>query len=143
MSGQPATNGVLRCVVVIDESLPPGLAANATGMVALTLGATVAGLPGAPLVDADGEVHAAYMPQGITVLHGSAERLTTLRASAAAAEDIGVIDFPSHCQQTTDYDEVRRRVAGIPTVDLRYLAILLYGPRRAVSRLTGDLGLLR
>ena len=39
--------------------------------------------------------------------------------------------------------EVRRRVAGIHTADLRYLAILLYGARRAVSRLTGNLALLR
>ena len=72
-----------------------------------------------------------------------ASSLSELRAQAAASEDVGVIDFPTECQQTTDYDEVRRRVAGIPTADLRYLAILLYGPRRAVSRLTGNLALLR
>jgi Protein of unknown function (DUF2000) len=53
------------------------------------------------------------------------------------------IDFPTDCQQTNDYDEVRRRVAAIPTTDLRYLAILLCGPRRAVNRLTGNLALLR
>jgi hypothetical protein len=143
MPGQDSTNGVWRCVVVVDESLPPGLAANATAMVAVTLGATVAGLPGAPLVDADGDVHAGFVPEGITVLRGPAERLTELRARATASEDLGVIDFPSHCQETTDYDEVRRRVAGIQTVDLRYLAILLFGPRRAVRRLTGNLALLR
>jgi hypothetical protein len=143
MPGQGSNNGLLRCVVVVDESLPPGRAANATGMLALTLGATMAGLPGAALVDADGDVHPGLIPQGLLVLRAHANRLRELRAQAAASEDVGVIDFPSHCQQTTDYDEVRRRVAGIPTADLRYLAILLYGPRRAVSRLTGNLALLR
>jgi hypothetical protein len=143
MPGQTRSNGVLRCVIVVDESLSPGLAANATGMLAVTLGATVAGLPGAALVDADGNVHPGLIPQGLAVLRAPAARLTDLRARAAASEDVGAIDFPTDCQQTTDYDEVRRRVARIPAADLRYLAILFYGPRRAVSRLTGNLALLR
>ena len=143
IAGQQATNGALRCVIVVDESLPPGLAANATGMLAVTLGATVAGLPGAALVDADGDVHCGLIPQGLTVLRAPADRLSDLRTQAAAGEDVGVIDFPTDCHQTTDYDAVRRRIAGIPAADLRYLAILLYGPRRAVSRLTGNLALLR
>jgi hypothetical protein len=143
MPGQEATNGSLRFVVVVDESLPPGRAANATGMLALTLGATVAGLPGAALVDADGDAHPGLIPEGLLVLRAPANRLSELRAQAAASGEIGVIDFPTDCQQTTDYGEVRRRVAGIHTADLRYLAILLYGARRAVSRLTGNLALLR
>ena len=134
---------MLRCVIVVDESLPPGRASNATAMLAVTLGATVAGLPGAALVDADGDVHPGLIPQGLTVLRAPADRVGDLRARAAASEDVGVIDFPTDCQQTIDYDEVRRRVAGIPAANLRYLAILLYGPRRAVSRLTGNLALLR
>jgi Protein of unknown function (DUF2000) len=141
--GQEATNGLRRFVVVVDESLPPGRAANATGMLALTLGATVAELPGAALVDADGDAHPGLIPEGLLVLRAPVNRLGELRARAAAGEEVGVIDFPTDCQQTTDYDEVRRRVAGIPTADLRYLAILLYGPRRAVGRLTGNLALLR
>jgi hypothetical protein len=143
MPGQDTSNGSLRLVVVVDESLPPGRAANATGMLALSLGATVAGLPGAALVDANGDAHAGLIPQGLLVLRAPANRLSQLRARAAASEDVGVIDFPTDCQQTNDYDEVRRRVAAMPTAELRYLAILLYGPRRAVSRLTGNLALLR
>ena len=143
MPGQDPTNGALRLVAVVDESLPAGRAANATGMLAVTLGATVADLPGAALVDADGDAHPGLIPQGLLVLRAPANRLSQLRAQAAASEDVRVIDFPTDCQQTNDYDEVRRRVAAIPTADLRYLAILLYGPRRAVSRLTGNLALLR
>jgi hypothetical protein len=142
-TGQESNNGVLRCVIVVDDSLPPGLAANATAMVALTLGATVVGLPGAALIDANGARHPGLIPQGLPVLRASADRLSDLRAQAIASQDVGVIDFPSEGQQTTDYDEFRSRVAGTPTSGLRYLAILLYGQRRAVNRLTGSLALLR
>jgi hypothetical protein len=136
-------NGGLRCVVVVDDALPIGLAANATGMLALTLGASVPDLPGAALVDADGETHPGLIPQGLPVLRAPAERLGELRARAAAHDELGVIDFPADGQRSTDYDEVRRRVAATPGAELRYLGILIYGPRRAVGRLTGNLGLLR
>jgi hypothetical protein len=53
MTGQTAE----RCAIVIDADLAPGLAANAAAVLALTLGATVDGIVGPDLVDADGEVH--------------------------------------------------------------------------------------
>jgi hypothetical protein len=143
MTGQEHENNVLHCVVVVDQSLAPGLAANATGVLALTLGAMIGGLPGAPLIDADGESHPGLIPQGLPVLRAQASMLSELRVQAANTDSVGVIDFPSDGQQTNDYDEFRRRVASIPTQELRYLGVLIYGPRRAIKRLTGSLALLR
>ena len=41
----PDTDGLPeRCVIIVDESLPPGLAANAAGVLATTIGATPARL---------------------------------------------------------------------------------------------------
>jgi hypothetical protein len=135
----PAT---VRCVIVVDEALPPGLAANAAAMVALTLGATVDGLPGPDLVDADGHTHPGLIAAGIPILAASRDQLCELHARAAR-QGVGVVDFPTFGQQTTDYDAVIGRVAQTPTTELEYLGIALYGPRRAVSRVTGSLRLLR
>ena len=136
---QPQT---VRCVIVVDEALPAGLAANAAAMVALTLGATVDGLPGADLVDADGHVHPGLIPAGIPILAASAAQLSDLHARAAR-QGVGVVDFPAYGQQTTDYDAVIARVRETPAADLAYRAIALHGPSRAVRRLTGNLRLLR
>jgi hypothetical protein len=141
MTGQNGQNPI-RCVVIVDEELAPGLAANAAAMVALTLGATVDGLPGADLVDADGSVHPGLIPAGIPILAASRAHMSDLHARAER-EGVGVIDFPVFGQQTTDYDAVMDRVAQTPTAELEYLGIALHGPRRAVSRLTGNLRLLR
>jgi hypothetical protein len=141
MSGQNGQHPT-RCVVVVDEELPPGLAANAAAMVALTLGATVDGLPGADLVDADGNVHPGLIPAGIPILAASRARLSDLHARAGR-RGVGVVDLPVYGQQTTDYDAVIDRVAQTPTAALEYLGIALHGPRDAVSRLTGNLRLLR
>jgi hypothetical protein len=136
---RPAT---VRCVIVVDEDLPPGLAANAAAMVALTLGATVDGLPGADLVDADGNTHPGLIAAGIPILAASRRQLSELHASAER-HGVGIVDFPSFGQQTTDYGAVIDRVAQTAANDLEYLAIALYGARRALSRLTGNLRLLR
>jgi hypothetical protein len=108
---------------------------------AVTLGATVAGLAGADLVDADGEVHPGLFEKGLPVLGAARDALPDLRLRALAA-GVGVIDIPAVGQQTNDYDDVRAYVARTATADLEYLGLALHGSRRAVSRVTGTLRLL-
>ncbi len=138
MTGQSAE----RCVIVVDAGLAPGLAANAAAVLAVTLGATVDGLAGPDLVDADGGVHPGLFEKGLPVLGAAREALPELRARALAA-GVGVIDIPAVGQQTNDYDEVRAHVALTATADLEYLGVALHGPRRAVGRVSGNLRLLR
>lgn len=131
-----------RYVLVVDESLPPGLAANAAAVLALSLGAGAPHLPGRDVVDADGGVHPGLIPVGLPVLSAPRDRLGALRT---AALDVGlhVIDFPVAGQQTTDYDAFAASVAGTPAADLTYLGLALCGPAKPVRRLTGGLSLLR
>jgi hypothetical protein len=131
-----------RCIIVVDAALPAGLAANAAAVLAVTLGATVDGLVGAELVDAEGSRLPGLIPQGLPVLAAPRAALADLRARAREA-GIGIIAFPSLGQQTNDYDEVRAWVADRPTAEIDYLGLALHGARRAVSRVTGNLALLR
>ena len=130
-----------RCVIIVDAELAPGLAANAAAVLAVTLGATVDGLAGPDLVDADGEVHPGLFEKGLPVLGAERAALPELRARALGA-GVGVIDIPAVGQQTNDYDDVRAHVARTATADLEYLGLALHGSRRAVSRVTGTLRLL-
>ena len=129
-----------RCVIILDDALPAGLAANAAAVLALTLGASMPGLVGDELIDADGEQHPGLIPQGLPVLAAARDGLPELRRRARAA-DLGVIDFPVAGQQTIDYQEFQRNVATTSTAELTYLGILLYGPRRTVTKLTSTLPL--
>jgi hypothetical protein len=131
-----------RCVIVVDQDLPPGLAANAAAVRALTLGAREPDLAGADLVDADAETHPGLIPIGLPVLRAGSAELVELRRRAAA-DGVSVIDFPVVGQQTNDYDEVRALVARTPTAELTYLGVAVSGSRRAVARLTGTFSLLR
>jgi hypothetical protein len=131
-----------RCVIVVDEDLPAGLAANAAAVLALTLGAREPELVGEDFVDADAEPHPGLIPIGLPVLRAAREELVELRRRATA-DGVRVVDFPAYGQQTNDYDEFRGMVAATPSAELSYLGVAVYGPRRAVGRLTGGLALLR
>jgi hypothetical protein len=133
------TNGT-RCVVVVDEALAPGLAANAAAVMAMTLGARVPDLVGDDFEDAGGACHPGLITTGLPVLRAPAAELAPLRARAVS-EDIGVVGFPVAGQTTTDYEAFRAMVAETASPD--YLGLAFYGPAKAVRRLTGSLGLLR
>ncbi|HEY1480906.1 MAG TPA: DUF2000 domain-containing protein [Gaiellales bacterium] len=131
-----------RCVIVVDDALPVGLAANAAAVLSLTLGARASGLIGGDVVDADGSVHPGLIDRGLPILRAPASQLGAIRARALES-GVRVIDFPSFGQQTTDYDAFREQVARTPTDEIAYLGLLLYGPKRSVGRLTGSFPLLR
>jgi hypothetical protein len=131
-----------RCVIVVDEALPPGRAANAAAVLALTLGAREPALIGPDLVDADDRVHPGLFPAGLPVLKATSERLAALRDGADSA-GVEVIAMPRFGQETNDYDAVRAEVARTPASELRFVGVALYGDRRLVGRLTGNLALLR
>ncbi len=131
-----------RCVIVVDAALPPGLAANAAAVIALTLGARHPGLVGAPLVDADGLAHPGLIPIGIAVLAASQEELAALRRRAAAS-GCDVVDFPVQGQQTTNYAAFRDAVATVPTDALRHVGVGLVGEKKPVGKLVANFGLLK
>lgn len=131
-----------RCVIVVDQGLPAGLAANASAVLALSIGARFPGLPGPDLVDADGAAHRGLIPMGLPVLSAPIDRLADLRAAALDAQ-LHVIDFPTSGQQTTDYNAFAATVAATPTAELTYLALALCGPVKLVRKLTGGFPLLR
>lgn len=131
----------MRCVAVIDRTLPKGRAANAAAVMALSLGGRQPQLIGEPLVDAGGTAHVGLIPIGIPVLGAPAEDLPRLCAKARAA-GVEVVDFPAQGQETTDYSQFRRMVAATAGEELRYLGVMLYGERRKVGRLVGRYRLL-
>ncbi len=91
----------MRCVIVVDQGLPAGRAANAAAVIALTLGKRHPYLAGADLVDATGHAHPGLIPIGIAVLAGATAELTASRDRALKA-GIDVVDFPVQGQETTD-----------------------------------------
>jgi hypothetical protein len=137
-----ATKKMLSAIVV-DETLPSGLAANCASILALTLGTLVRGLIGPDFIDADGDVHPGLTNVGVPILGAPGETLVEVRRRARREFNIDVIDFPALGQKSNDYEEIRGWIRDIPTADLEYVGLALFGPRDDVRKLTGNLPLLK
>ncbi|PJJ73316.1 uncharacterized protein DUF2000 [Diaminobutyricimonas aerilata] len=138
----PTRAARLKWVVVVNEELPTGVAANAVVCVAAATATGVEGLLGADAVDADGAAHPGLPWAGCTVLRASADQLRSLRSAAATSEGAFVADMPAAAQSTRVYDEYRAQLAEIPGDDIEYYAVSIVGPRNRVDRLVRRLPLL-
>ena len=132
-----------KCVVVVDGDLPIGLMINAAACLAVTLGNTVEGIVGEDATDGSGMVHAGLIPTGIAVLKADAEIVKAIRMKAEGQEDVFVADFTDAAQRPKDYPEYLENVSKIPSQELKYLGVGLYGDKKPINKLTGGLSLLK
>lgn len=138
----PTRAARLKWVVVVDESLPAGIAANAAICTAAATAAQVEGLLGPAAVDADGSAHPGLPWAGCTVLRASAGQLAAIREKARGSEDVFVADMPAAAQLTRVYDEYLAETARTPSAELTLYAVSVVGPRNRVDRIAGRLPLL-
>ncbi|ANF33057.1 hypothetical protein A0130_16565 [Leifsonia xyli] len=141
-TGAPTRAARLKWVLIVDGSLPAGIAANAAVCTAAATAVRVSGLLGQDAVDAEDGVHPGLPWAGVSVLRASAEQLVGIRAKAQAAEDVFVADMPAAAQLTRVYDEYLRTVEAAASADLPYYAVSVVGPRNRVDRIVGRLALL-
>lgn len=131
-----------RCVIVVDQGLPAGKAANAAAVIALTIGKKWPELAGADLVDASGVAHPGLIPIGIAILSAETAELPSIRAKAMQRA-LGVVDFPVQGQQTNDYEAFGLAVSRVETDQLHYVGVGVYGSRKDVGKIVGKYGLLK
>jgi len=131
-----------KCALVIADDLPPGLAANAAAVLAATLGRHIPPLIGPDLPDAAGQYHTGLVTIPLPVLKADRAQIKSLRAQAAAAEGLFVVDVTETAQKARTYPEYAQALAETPADALVYLGVGLCGSKRPIMKLTGSLPLL-
>lgn len=141
-TGEPTRAARLKWVIVVDDQLPAGRAANAAACVAAATSRGVHGLLGPEAVDAAGASHPGLPWAGCTVLAANAAELGRIRRKAASRPAVHVADMPVDAQLTRVYDEYLERMTTQEAESIGYAAVSLVGPRAQVDRLVGGLPLL-
>ena len=131
-----------KCVIIIDETLATGRIANASVILAMSLGKEHPSIVGQDLVNASGNSHSGITTEAIPVLKGG-EKLNQLREKARDLEGLTVIDVNSGTSCTRSYEEYAKKLATLEEKDIEYYGVGLYGPKKLVNKLTGSLGVLR
>lgn len=142
LTAEPTRAARLKWVVVVDSSLPAGLAVNAVVCVSAATQAHVTGLLGPAAVDPDGGLHPGLPWAGCSVLGADTAALTALRNRALAGDGVFVADMPEAAQATRVYDDYLASVAATAAADLRLSAVSLVGPKNRIAKLTKGFDLL-
>jgi hypothetical protein len=135
----------MKCVIVVDHTLPLGLIANASAVLAMSIGKQIDGIVGEDVMDRDGSLHRGITQVPIPVLKGDAQRIRLLRdrLEELANGKLFFVDFCDIAQRSKDYGHYASRLQQTPADGLNYLGIAICGPDRTVNSLTGNMGLLR
>ncbi len=132
----------MKYVILMDGDLPKGIAANTAAVLSATIGSQVPELIGPPVVDGAGRTHRGITTLPIAVLTCEQQRMRDVRM---AGEERGmlVVGFTRTAQCSLDYEKYTLSMAEEGDEELEYLGLAVFGERKSVAALTGDMGLLR
>ncbi len=137
------TDESMKCVIVIDKSLPTGLLVNTAGLLGATLGRKKDEIIGPDVSDASGGSHVGILNITLPILAADANTIRAIRDKAVRTEGLLVVDFTETAQKALRYEDYTERIAEMRQEDLKYLGIALYGAKKPVNKLVGNLPLLR
>ena len=134
-----------KCVIVIDENLPLGLIANTASILGNTLGSSIPEVTGKDILDKDNNLHLGIIEIPIPILKGNENLLFDLREKLYGEnyKDILTADFSNLAQGCKTYEEFIQKMQNTKSNELKYYGILLFGDKKKINKLTGNLGLLR
>ena len=136
----------MKLVMVINKELPLGLVANTAAVLGLSLSKLFQqDIVGCAVQDATGNVHIGITAQVIPVLGASREQIKEIRDMMfePTYSDVTTIDFSEVAQKCLEYDDYIKMLSCLPSSDIYYLGICLYGPKKKVNKINGSMGLLR
>ena len=135
----------VKCVMIVDENLPLGIAANTAAIMGITLGKKMPEVVGADVADKTGSEHLGIIEFPVPILKGDAERIKAIREKLYEPDfsDLTVVDFSDLAQSCKTYDEFIGKMKATSESDLRYFGIAICGAKKKVNRLTGNMPLLR
>lgn len=134
-----------KCVMILDEALPLGLAANTAAIMGITLGRQRPGIVGPDVCDQGDNRHLGIIEFPVPILKASPEALREIRQKLSGPEYQGltVVDFSDLAQSCKTYAEFIAKMAHTPENALEYFGIAICGTKKQVNKLTGSLPLLR
>ena len=133
-----------KCVMIIDGAQPAGVCANIAAVLGASLGKLLPKAVGADVTDRDGNIHRGIIEIPVPILKDT-ELLRKIISELALPEygDIVCVDFTELAQSCRTYPEYIGKLADTPEAELKYLGLALYGEKRIVTKITGNLPLLR
>lgn len=129
-----------KLVVVLRSDLEFAVAANASAVLGLAMGARLENSLGADGKDAGGNVHAGINTHPVPTLAATGQDLRRIKV-LADERDLTVVGFNEVARRSRAYTDYLDRLAETDPTDMEYVGLAVFGPRKDVNKLTGRLPL--
>ncbi len=135
----------MKCVMILDDALPTGVLANTAAILGISMGSIAPEYIGPDVKDASGLPHKGIITLPVPILKSNKEALCTLRETLCtpAYSDVVVVDFSDVAQGCNIYDDYMQKAADTPTNEHTYMGLALWGSKKTINKLTGNMPLLR
>lgn len=131
-----------KLVIVLREGLDLAVAANASAVLGLALGARLENSLAVDGKDAGGRAHAGINPHPVPTLVAAGAQLRRIKA-LADERDLTVVGFNEVARRSRTYVEYLDALAVTEPDDMEYVGLAVFGPKKDVNKLTGKLSLAR
>lgn len=132
-----------RCTIIIDKDLPAGLAMNAASVIGISFGRTVENLVGPDMQSLDDVNYPGVIYSPLPVLLASGHSLHEIQNSAESDDDIYIMPFSALAQSCKTYEEYGDKISSVNSHHIELVAIGLIGPKKKITKMTGNLPLYK
>ena len=132
-----------KCVLILEENLPIGIAANTAAILGITIGSKKPNIVGQTVQDKNENSHLGIIQFPVPILKAGKQKLAEISKILFSQEYLTVIDFSELAQSCKTYDEYVERMADSAGSELVYIGIAVCGNKKKINKLTGNLSLLR
>ena len=131
-----------KCIMIVNSELPLGLVTNTAACLGFSLGALLPHEVGPPQVDASGVTHGGLLNIPIPILGATGDEVKHIVDKAYKIDGLTVFDMSDKAQASKHQVDYARTLAETTAADLNYSGVLLYGDKKSVNKLGGNLRLL-
>lgn len=132
-----------RCTIIVDKDLPAGLAMNAASVIGISFGRTVENLVGPDMQSLDDVNYPGVIYSPLPILLASGEYLREIQINTESDDDIYVMPFSVLAQSCKTYEEYGEKISSVKSYNIELVAIGVIGPKKKVTKMTGNLPLYK
>ena len=129
--------------MIINHELPLGLIANTSAILGIALGDNIKDIRGKDLIDLEGNIHLGVVHIPIPILQSTPIKIKEIYKKAEKIENIFIADFIDVAQRCKTYDEYINTLPKTSINEIGFLGLIIYGNKKIINKLTGNLSLLR
>lgn len=133
----------MKIVMVVNNELSVGLAANTTAVLGISLGNDKKEIIGPICKDGSGIVHKGITSKTIPILGTNGKTLKLIYNKSIQDSLVDVIDFNQVAQGCRSYSDYLHKLLNTDNKDIEFSGLCLSGPTKQIEKLTGSLSLYR